>query len=137
MNRQDAKDAKTGPGEELDRLAHEVIGAAIEVHRTLGPGFLEGSYESALAIELGLRDVSFQTQVPVPLRYKGHAIGRHRLDFVVASQLIVELKAVESLAPLHKAQIIAYLRTTGYTLGLLINNVPVLKDGIHRIILSS
>lgn len=138
MNRQDAENAKPEPSAELDRLTREVIGAAIEVHRTLGPGFLESSYEAALAIELGLRGISFSTQTPVPLSYKGHAIGQNRLDFVVANQLVVELKAVESITSIHKAQIIAYLRATGHKLGLLINfNVPLLKDGIHRIILSS
>jgi len=138
INRQDAKGAKTEPADELDRLAHSIIGAAIEVHRALGPGFLESSYENALAIELVLRGISFDTQCPVPLKYKERTIGLHRLDFVVAEQIILELKAVESVTPVHKAQVIAYLRATGLKLGLLINfNVPVLKNGIHRIIFSS
>jgi GxxExxY protein len=125
------------PDESLDRLANEVIGAAIEVHRTLGPGFLESVYEEALCVELKLRKIPCERQVPVPVVYKGVAIGQGRLDLLVDGRLIVEIKTVEALAPIHKAQSISYLKATGYRLALLINfNAAFLKDGIKRIILS-
>ena len=125
------------PDEELDRLAHEVIGAALEVHRILGPGFLESVYEEALLVELGLRMIPVQRQVPLPLVYKGVEIGQGRLDLLVQGRLIVEIKTVETLAPIHKAQAISYLKATGLQLALLINfNAAVLKDGIKRIVRS-
>ncbi|MGD0139148.1 MAG: GxxExxY protein [Tepidisphaeraceae bacterium] len=127
----------TEPDEELDRLAHEVIGAAIEVHRILGPGFLESIYEEALCVELKLRAIPFQRQVTVRVVYKGVAIGQGRLDLLVHGKLIVEIKTVETLAPIHTAQSISYLKATGHQLALLINfNAAILKDGIKRIILS-
>ena len=125
------------PDAELDRLAQEVIGAAIEVHRVLGPGFLESVCEEALCVELALRGIAFAKQSPVAVVYKGHPIGEGRLDLLVAGKLVVELKTVDALAPIHAAQLISYLKATGRCLGLLINfNVPVLKDGIKRIVLS-
>jgi len=125
------------PDEGLDQLARAVIGAAIEVHRILGPGFLESIYEEALCVELRLRSIPFQRQVPVGIVYKGVEIGQNRLDLVVAGSLIVELKTVEKLAPIHDAKSISYLKATGHHLALLINfNVMVLKDGIKRIVLS-
>jgi GxxExxY protein len=125
------------PDEELDRLAHEVIGAAIEVHRILGPGFLESVYEEALCAELRLRAIPFQRQVPIPIFYKGVAIGQGRLDLLVKENLIIEIKTVESLAPIHSAQAISYLKATGHRLALLINfNTAILKDGIKRIVRS-
>jgi GxxExxY protein len=131
---------KTGPKEpdaELDRLAHQVIGAAIEVHRQLGPGLLEGVYEKALSIEFELRGIAFRTQSRVGITYKGRPVGKGKLDLIVGDRLIVELKAVEKLAPIHLAQTISYLRMTNRALGLLINfNVPVLKEGIRRVVLS-
>src|SRR5258706_7366009 len=137
MNRQDAKDAKIEPEEGLDRLAHLVIGAAIEVHRILGPGFLESVYEEALCVELGLRGVRYEKQVPVAVDYKGSSVGESRLDLLVEGVLIVELKAVEAFAPIQTAQVISYLKATGRKLGLLINfNVSILKEGIKRIVLS-
>jgi len=137
MNRQDAKYAKTEPHKTLDRLAQTVIGAAIEVHRHLGPGYLESLYEEALSIELGLRRIPFERQKPVGVNYKGHEIGEGRVDLVVGEELLVELKAVEVLAPIHKAQVISYLKATECHLGLLINfNVPVLKNGIQRVVFS-
>jgi len=124
------------PDDELDRLAHAVIGAAIEVHRTLGPGFLEAVYENALAIELELRGVPFRRQLPKVVQYKGHNVGEGRLDLLVGDVLLVELKAVEELAPVHTAQVLSYLKARQIHLGLLINfNVAVLKDGIKRVIL--
>ena len=128
---------RTEPDAETDRLAQEVIGAAIEVHRALGPGFLESLYEQAMSIELGLRGISLQRQVPVAVNYKGHSIGESRLDLLVEGKLIVELKAVDQFAPIHTAQVMSYLKATGHRLGLLINfNVVRLKDGVKRVVLS-
>ena len=125
------------PAPELNRLTELFIGAAIEVHRHLGPGLLESVYEEALCVELALRDVPFERQPSVELVYKGHRVGQGRLDLLIDGQLIVELKAVEALNEVHRAQVISYLKTTGRTLGLLINfNVPVLRSGIKRIICS-
>jgi len=130
-------DAKTEPHEGLDQLARTVIGAAIEVHRYLRPGYLESLYEEALAVELSMRGVPFQRQAPIAVTYKGHEIGEGRMDLLVGEELLVELKAVEALAPVHKAQVISYLKATRRHLGLLINfNVPVLKAGIQRVVLS-
>jgi len=129
--------AKVEPSPELDRLAHQVIGAAIEVHRVLGPGFLESVYEEALCVELELHGIPFARQVPAVLNYKGRKVADSRLDLMVAGSLIVELKAVDAIAPIHSAQLISYLKATGQTLGLLINfNVAVLKDGIKRVVQS-
>ncbi len=126
------------PNPYLDQLAYAVIGAAIEVHRTLGPGFLEGVYEEALCVELELREIAFKRQYVIGVRYKGYNVGESRLDLLVDDSLIVELKAVETLLPIHTAQVLSYLRATGCQLGLLINfNLPVLKPGIKRIVLSS
>ena len=125
------------PSEEVDRLAKSVIGAAIEVHRHLGPGYLESVYEEALGIELTLRDISFDCQKSVAVSYKGHSVGEGRLDLLVENLLIVELKTVEAFAEIHKAQVISYLKATNLQLGLLINfNVPVLKQGIKRVVLT-
>jgi GxxExxY protein len=139
MNRQDARIAKMKtliePSQKADELARAVIGAAIEVHRQLGPGFLEILYEEALCIELENRQIPFERQKEISVLYKGRQIGVQRVDFLVGQSLIVELKAVEALAEIHKAQVISYLKATHLSLGLLINfNVPVLKDGIQRIV---
>jgi len=137
MNRQDAKIAKIEPSPRADQLAHAVIGAAFEVHRHLGPGYLESIYEEALAIELTLRDISFRRQEPIAVNYKGQEIGEGRADFFVANRLLVELKAVDALAPIHTAQVLSYLKAIECGLGLLINfNVPVLRAGIQRVVLS-
>ena len=125
------------PDEDVDELARRVIGAAIEVHRHLGPGFLEGVYEEALCLELSLREIPFDRQRPIGVDYKGHLVGQGRLDLLVGDRLLIELKAVEIVMPVHKAQVLTYLKLTGHRLGLLINfNVPLLKDGIRRIIWS-
>jgi GxxExxY protein len=122
------------PDPELNQLTNAVIGAAIEVHRKLGAGLLESLYENALAIELTERRIPFQRQVVVPVTYKGKPIGECRLDFLIDNKVIVELKAIEVLAPVHRAQVLCYLRITRHKLGLLINfNVAVLKDGVRRI----
>ncbi len=125
------------PSRRFDELAHTVIGAAIEVHRTLGPGFLESVYEEALCVELDLRGIPYVRQKTVSVDYKGHPVGEGRLDILVDNCLIVELKAVETLLPIHTAQVLSYLKATRIKLGLLINfNVAVLKNGgIKRIAL--
>ena len=119
----------------INELSQEIIGAAIEVHRALGPGLLESIYEECLCHELDLRKLSYQRQAELPISYKGISLGNgYRLDLVVHDQIIVELKSCESLLPIHNAQLLTYLRLTGLSLGLLINfNVPVLKDGIRRL----
>ena len=121
---------------QIEEAANKLIGAAIEVHRHLGPGYLESVYEEALSVELALRGIPACRQVAFGLEYKGHVIGEGRLDFLVNDNLIVELKAVDTLAPIHTAQCISYLKANHHRLALLINfNVPVLKDGIKRIAL--
>jgi GxxExxY protein len=130
-------ESRIEPGKEIDEIASGVIGAAIEVHKHLGPGYLESVYEESLAIELGLRGISYRRQHSVPVRYKGVMVGEGRTDLFVADNLIVELKAVETLLPIHKAQLISCLRGRRLPLGLLINfNVRVLRDGIQRIVYS-
>jgi GxxExxY protein len=125
------------PDPELDALARAVVGAGVEVHRILGPGFGESAYEEALAVELGLRRIPFARQVPVELVYKGVAIGSVRVDLVVGGRLVVELKACDAIAPVHLAQVRSYLKATGLSLGLLINfNMPLLLHGTRRVILS-
>ncbi len=125
-------------GDELEGLAYAVIGAAIEVHRLLGPGFLESVYHHALRLEFQMREIPHSYKHRVAINYKGHPVGEGELDFLVGNVLVVELKAVEKLTPIHEAQVISYLKTTNTSLALLINfNVPLLKNGIKRIILSS
>jgi GxxExxY protein len=125
------------PNDRLDRLARAVIGAAIEVHRALGPGFLEAVYEEALALELERREIAFERQAPMTVHYKGVPVGATRADFLVGGELIVELKSVEQLAPVHVAQVIAYLRAFRCPLGLLITfNVSLLRHGVRRVILT-
>ena len=118
------------------KLTREIIGAAIEVHRELGPGLLESSYEMCLARELELRGISFEFQKPLPLKYKGIKLNcGYRLDLLVASAVIVEVKSVAALAPIHEAQLLTYLKLTGVKVGLLMNfNVVVLKDGLRRLV---
>ena len=105
------------------------------MHRVLGPGFLESVYEEAMCIELTARGIPFARQVPIVLRYKGRVVGEYRLDLLVGDRLIVELKAVDVLAPIHGVQLRSYLRVAKRTLGLLLNfNVPLLPQGIRRLI---
>jgi len=121
---------------EVDPVARVVVDAALEVHRILGPGFLESVYEQALTVELGLRAVRFARQVPVAVTYKSVAVGEARLDLLVADRLVVELKACSSL-PIHLAQVLSYLKASDRSLALLINfNVPRLRQGIRRVIRS-
>jgi GxxExxY protein len=121
---------------ERDRLSHAVLGAAIAVHRTLGPGLLESVYAACLCHELRARSVPFTRQVRVPVIYQGEAMDVHfRLDVLVDAQLIVELKAVDHVLDVHRAQLITYLKLTGIRTGLLINfNVPRLMDGVTRLV---
>ena len=121
---------------DINQLTGDVIGAAIEVHKILGPGLLESAYERCLCFELDLRKIPYDTQKELPLEYKGSQVDcGYRLDLVVADKLIVELKACEQLLPIHEAQLLTYLKITGIKHGLLINfNVPVLKDGIKRLV---
>jgi GxxExxY protein len=120
-----------------DRLTHEIIGAAIEVHRLLGPGLLESAYEECLAHELGIRKLEFRRQVPVPVVYKGVKLEcGYRVDILVAGSVVLELKSIEAIAPVHEATLLTYLRLSGNTLGLIINfNVHILKEGIRRFVL--
>lgn len=120
----------------LNDLTEGIIGAAIEVHRVLGPGLLEAAYEGALSHELTLRRLPFERQTLVPVTYKGvHLDSNLRLDLLVASSVVVEVKAVESLLSIHEAQLLTYLRLGGWKLGLLINfNVPLLRKGLRRIV---
>jgi GxxExxY protein len=121
---------------EEDAFSNRIIGAAIEVHKLLGPGLLESAYEECLCRELGIQKISYEKQQPLPLTYKGVMLDcGYRLDIVVEKRIIVELKAVDRLEPIHSAQLLTYLKLTGLKLGMLINfNVPVLKDGIKRVV---
>ena len=126
------------PDERVERLAYMTIGAAIEVHRHLGPGFLESVYEAALTVELESREIECQRQVGVAVEYKGIRVGEGRLDLLVGGALIVELKTVYVLLPIHKAQLLSYLKALGQPLGLLINfKVQILRQGIQRVILTN
>jgi GxxExxY protein len=120
-----------------NELSSLVIGAAIEVHRHLGPGLLESAYQTCLERELTLRRVPFDRQVDLPVEYKGLNLDcAYRMDLVVGGLVVVELKAVEAIAPIFEAQLLTYLRLPGHWLGLLINFcVPVLKDGVRRRVL--
>ena len=123
---------------ELNRLTHEVIGAAIAVHSELGPGYHEKTYEAALCIELDSRRIPFRRQHPVTVFYRGCPVGDGFLDLLVDDRLVVELKAIDALLPVHKAQVLSYLKATGLTPGLLINfHTPILTNGVKRIIRSS
>jgi GxxExxY protein len=121
---------------EMNMLSGEVIGAAIEVHRLFGPGLLESAYELALERELVLRGFSVERQKAVPLEYKGLALGDgFRIDLLVEAQIVVEVKAVENIQPIHEAQLLTYLRLTDTRLGLLINfNEKAIKDGVKRVV---
>ena len=121
---------------EFEELSNRVIGCAIEVHRALGPGLLESTYEQCLARELSLAGLDFQLQWPLPVKYKGVLIDcGYRVDILVADAMILELKSVEKLLPIHDAQLLTYLKLSGFHVGLLMNfNVKYLKDGIKRLV---
>ncbi len=123
------------PDSKLNELSNRVIGAAIEVHRGLGPGLHEMHYELALEHEFTLRGIHHTRELLIPVRYKGIEVGKQRLDFLVEEKLILELKSVDALALVHRAQVLSYLNLAKLNLGLLINfDVPILKDGIRRVI---
>ncbi len=120
-----------------NEITHEIISAALEVHKLLGPGLLESAYEACLRHEFAIRKIGFQKQKPVPLVYKEIKLDcGFRLDLLVEKRVVVELKSVDAIAPIHEAIMLTYLRLSGHTLGLLINfNVSILKDGIRRFIM--
>lgn len=123
---------------EKDPLTREIIGAAIEVHKALGPGLLESVYEACLVAELEDRRLRFASQVPLPVVFKGRRIeAGFRMDLIVEDRVIVELKAIEKLMPIHEAQLLTYLKLSGFSTGLILNfNAPYLRDGIVRRVLT-
>jgi GxxExxY protein len=139
----DAEDAKESqktqkeqPEAEND-FSHAIIGAAVEVQRVLGVGLLESAYCAALAIELTERELGFKREVPMTANYKGRSLGVvYRADFIVEDSVILELKAIDDIAEIHRAQLLSYLRLSGLKLGLLINfnTFPIVKRGIHRVV---
>lgn len=121
---------------DINELSNKIIGAAIEVHKTLGPGLLESTYEKCLSYELVLRKFTIEQQKVVPVKYKGIELDcGYRLDIIVENQIILELKACDQIEPIHEAQLLTYLKLTGLKIGLLLNfNVPMMKEGIVRIV---
>jgi GxxExxY protein len=122
---------------EFDELSNRAIGCALEVHRTLGPGLLESTYEQCLAYELSLAGISFKLQLPLPVKYKGIKLDcGYRIDLLVNDELIVELKSVDQIMGIHQAQLLTYMKLSDVKVGLLINfNVEILKTGIKRFVL--
>jgi GxxExxY protein len=122
--------------EELDRLTGAILDASISVHKEMGPGLLESVYQTCLADELDQRSIAIQSMVPVPLIYKGRILNKdYVIDLLVEDEVILELKSVEGILPVHKAQLISYLRLANKKIGFLINfNTPLLKDGFHRFV---
>ena len=120
-----------------EELTHEIRGAAIEVHKEVGPGLLKSAYEECLCRELSLRGLSFKHQVPVPVTYKGVKLDcGYKLDLVVEDEVVLELKSVQAIEPIHEAQLLTYLRLSGKQVGLLMNfNTVLMKDGIKRMVL--
>ncbi len=121
----------------INQTTEAIIGAAIEVHKHLGPGLLESAYEECLCHEFNLRKITFQRQVPLPVVYKGANLDcGYRIDLLVGNEVIVELKAIESILPIHEAQALTYMRLGGWKVGLLINfNVPIVVKGVKRLVL--
>ena len=121
----------------INEVTEAIIGAAIEVHRTLGPGLLESAYQECLARELTLRQIAFEREKPLPLEYKGVKLDcGYRLDFLIAEMVVVEVKAADSLPPISQAQLLTYLKLGGWKVGLIINfHAPLLKEGIKRLVL--
>ena len=121
---------------DINELSSKIIGAAIEVHKALGPGLLESAYEECLCHELFLRKVPFERQKPLPLNYKGKQLDcGYRMDLVVEDRIVVELKSCEKIEPIYQAQLLTYLRLLKFNLGLLLNfNVPMMRSGIMRIV---
>lgn len=121
---------------DINALSSKIIGAAIEVHKALGPGLLESLYEGALCYELSLRDIEYKRQMPLPVIYKGKELGSgYRIDIVAEDAIILELKACDKIEPIHKAQLLTYLRLTGLNVGLILNfNSTVMREGITRVV---
>ncbi len=121
--------------EKLNEITEKIIGVAIDIHRVLGPGLLESTYEACMVYDLSQISVKVERQKPLPIVYKGVKLDcGYRLDLLVQDEVIVEIKSVEKLAPIHKAQLLSYLKLSGCKVGLLINfNVQILKDGIQRV----
>ena len=121
-----------------NQITQAIIGAAMDVHRALGPGSLESAYQECLCRELVVRGIPFERERPLPLEYKGVRLEcGYRLDVLIANAVVVEIKSVEALAPIHESQLLTYLRLGGWQVGLLINfNVEVLKQGIRRKVLN-
>jgi GxxExxY protein len=120
----------------LNRITERIIGAAMAVHRELGPGFLESIYAQALRIELTATGLAFEWEKPIDVLYRGARIHGQRVDLVVQGQVVVEVKAVSAIEPIHVAQVVSYLKTTGLRIGLLVNfHERLLKDGIRRVVL--
>ncbi|HUR32271.1 MAG TPA: GxxExxY protein [Vicinamibacterales bacterium] len=121
---------------ETNQLTSDIIGACMAVHRELGPGLLEVLYQRAVCVELEWRGITHEVERAIPIFFRNQIIGHHRLDLVVDNQVVVELKAVERIGPQHVAQPISYLRVSRMRVALLVNfNVPILKDGIRRVVL--
>ena len=120
----------------MNQLSSKIIGAGIEVHKTLGPGLLESAYEECLCHELSIQGLLFEKQKPLSIDYKGKKLDcGYRLDIVVEKAIIIELKSCEKIEPIHKAQLLTYLKLSGLNLGLILNfNVPLMRDGIVRIV---
>ena len=130
------RERRVGEGVLYPVLSHAIVGAAIEVHRRIGPGQLESVYQKALAKEPALRGIRHQAQAPIAMDYKGECVGDFVADFIVDDRVVVELKVVSRLQPVHVAQVLSYLRATNLRLGLLINfDVPVLYRGTRRVVL--
>ncbi|MBN1991171.1 MAG: GxxExxY protein [Anaerolineae bacterium] len=122
--------------EEVERVGRVLLEAGMEVHRSLGPGFIERIYEEALCHELTLRNTSFERQKTIEVFYKNVSLGEQRIDLVINDMIIVELKAVEKILPIHEAQLLSYLKATNLRLGFILNfNVPLFKNGIRRMVL--
>ncbi len=121
----------------LNSLSYSVIGAAMEVHKKIGPGLLESAYEECLCRELEIREIPFERQKPLPVSYKNYSLEcGYRLDVLVANSLVVEIKACDALARIHEAQLLTYMKLGGWRIGLLINfNVEILKTGIKRMVI--
>jgi GxxExxY protein len=121
---------------DINKLSSLIIGAAIEVHQHLGPGLLESAYEECLCYELEIKNLKYDRQKPLPIEYKGKQLDcDYRLDILVEDKIIVELKSCENIEPIHKAQLLTYLKLSGVKLGLLMNfNVPLMREGISRIV---
>jgi GxxExxY protein len=139
MNHKDHHDHKERPypvvDPKVEGIVTEVIGAGLAVHRQLGPGFVETVYEQAIAFELRIRGLGIEQQSSIAVQYRGETVAHHRLDLVVERSVVVEVKAVKKLRPIHQAQILSYLKASGYRVGLLMNfNVRLFVNGLQRFV---